>query len=116
MYPWQQTVDYHNNEEYQEQLASVMRINVLNDHLSVMDDLYTHTKDDEPIRDLCILAAKKCLSTPDAEYGQIMMFSYDCFFRFHRYLQWYFGKDKEKEAREDYAWLKTYFSQPLLSG
>ena len=78
------------------------------------------------------------LFSSDAEYGQIMMFSYDCFARFHFLLQWYFagltgdwealgisgkkgeedgggeedeggGEVMEKTVTEHRKWLRQYF-------
>jgi hypothetical protein len=121
-YPWKIKVEYHTPEEYQEQLASVMNINEQGEHVSLMDHLYEKTKGDNGIMELCSLAAEKMLLTSDAEYGQIMMFSYDCFARFHILLQWYFasitgemdalGEDAdtfESKAIENREWIRQYF-------
>jgi hypothetical protein len=123
-YPWKIKVEYHTSEEYQEQLASVMNINEQGEHVSLMDHLYELTKGDNTIMELCILAAEKTLLTSDAEYGQIMMFSYDCFARFHILLQWYFAgitgemdalgedaKDIESRVIENREWIRQYFSE-----
>jgi len=126
LYPWRVKVDYQTNEEYQEQLASVMKINPQAEHVPLMDNLYSYTKDDNIIMELCTLAADKLLLSPEAEYGQVMMFSYDCFARFHLILQWYFvnrfgenifGEEEEEETREmekkvieNREWLRQYFS------
>jgi hypothetical protein len=123
-YPWRKKVEYQSTEEYQEQLAALMCINEQGEHVSIMDELYLQTKEDSRIMELCSLAAEKCLLTPDAEYGQIMMFSYDCFAKFHTILQWYFGNRwllekgegegamelvEEKIMEDNYEWLKQYF-------
>ena len=91
-------------------------------HVSMLDHLYEHTKQEKSIMELCQLAAEKMLMTSDAEYGQIMMFSYDCFARFHSVLQWYFaglvgdwdtlGVEEgvmEQRAMEHLEWLRGYF-------
>jgi hypothetical protein len=117
-YPWQREVSYETMEEYQEHLASVMNMNDEGEHVSMMDNLYSHTKNNEKIMELCTLAAEKMLMISDAEYGEIMLFSYDCFARFHVYLKWYFAKltgevleeGMEQKAMENWEWLQGYFS------
>jgi hypothetical protein len=67
--------------------------------------------------ELCQLAAEKMLMTSDAEYGQIMMFSYDCFDKFHSVLQWHFSQKLGEEwegvteeiAMKNWEWLRDYF-------
>ena len=121
-YPWKKRVDYYTTEEYQEQIASVVNINEKGEHVSLMDQLYEYTKADNSIMELCTLAAEKMLLSPEAEYGQIMMFSYDCFARFHVILQWYFAgitgemdifgeesKKMEQQVIENREWLRQYF-------
>jgi len=116
-YPWRQEVSYETMEEYQERLASVMNMNDEGGHVSMLDNLYAHTKNNEKIMELCNLASEKMLMSTDAEYGQIMMFSYDCFMRFHVILQWYFAgmsgevleEGMEQKAMENWEWLYQYF-------
>ena len=119
LYPWQREVSYETMEEYQELLASVMNMNDEGGHVSMIDNLYSHTKNDEKIMDICKLSAEKMLMSSDAEYGQIMLFSYDCFARFHVYLKWYFaglageslGVDVEERAMKILEWLRGYFME-----
>jgi hypothetical protein len=116
-YPWKITIDYQNGEEYQEQLNSIMNINEQGNHVSVMDQLYAHTKDNARIMEICTLAAEKCLLDSDAEYGQILMFSYDCFAKFHGVLQWHFSQKTgekwegvtEEMVMGNLEWLRNYF-------
>lgn len=110
-YPWRLSVEYQTMEEYQTQLVSVMNINDEGEHVKILDNLYEHTKNEERIMELCLLASDKYLLYSEAEYGQIMMFSYDCFAKFHSILQWNFGGGSEEKANESYEWLKNYFSK-----
>ena len=118
LYPWKREVVYETVEEYQEQLVLIMNINEEGEHVSMLDNLYAHTKNDEKIMELCNLAAGNIILNSDAEYGQIMLFSYDCFARFHVYLKWYFAKltgevleeEMEQKAMENWEWLRVYFS------
>lgn len=112
IYPWKTAVGYQTHEEYQAQLVAVMNINDENGHVGVLDNLYEYTKGDARIMTLCRLASEKCLGNLDAEYGQIMMFSYDCFAHFHFILQGYFGGGAwvdETAVDSAYQWLWEYF-------
>ena len=54
----------------------------------------------EKIMRLSRLASEKCLGYIDAEYGQIMLFSYDCLDKFHRILKRFFGGELDEISEE----------------
>jgi hypothetical protein len=111
-YPWKININYQTHEEYQIQLCSIMNINE-GEHLRILDKIYESTQINEKMMKLSRLASEKCLGYVDAEYGQIMLFSYDCFDKFHPILQRFFGGDMSEVSEEtvnaNYKWLEQYF-------
>ena len=111
-YPWKLTVNYQTHEEYQTQLCSIMNIDK-GEHIKILDSLYENTKNNEKIMRLSRLASEKCLGYIDAEYGQIMLFSYDCLDKFHPILKRFFGGELDEISEEtvnaNYKWLEQYF-------
>ena len=111
-YPWKLNINYQTHEDYQTQLCSIMNIDE-GEHIRVLDSLYESTQTNEKIMKLSRLASEKCLGYIDAEYGQIMLFSYDCFDKFHSILQRVFGGEMSEVSEEtvnmNYEWLEQYF-------
>ena len=118
-YPWKMHINYNTAEEYQTQLSSITHINEEGEHVSMMDNLYEHTKNNKKIMELCKMASEKMLLSDDEEYGQVMLFSYDCFSHFHILLQWHFGnvlgetleEGMEQKVMESMEWLRNYFME-----